>query len=101
MTLPEELSRLAEVTFYELHGRLSTWTNLWERYVRQGAHCRSLYRKSDEFFSLYRMNPIASLAAALVYSVAGFKKTKRFIALLLPFHFTFKMTAWFYGFTKG
>lgn len=90
-----------KVAFYETHGRLSTWTNLWKRYVSQGIHCRSLYRKSNQFFSLYRMNPIASLVAAFAYSVWGYQKTKRAIVFLLPFHFTFKMTAWFYGFTIG
>jgi glycosyltransferase involved in cell wall biosynthesis len=88
-----------QAMFYETHGRLSTWRSLWKRYVNQGAHSRRLYQKSNQFFSLYRMNPIASSIAALTYAVWGFQKTKRLIAFLLPFHFTFKMTAWFYGFT--
>jgi glycosyltransferase involved in cell wall biosynthesis len=90
-----------EAMFYETHGRLSTWKSLWKRYASQGFHCRRLYRKSDQFFSLYRMNPIASMIAALAYAARGYKETKRAVMLLLPFHFTFKMTAWFYGFSKG
>ncbi len=90
-----------DVTFYETHGWLFTWTNLWKRYVNQGINCRSLYRKNNQLFSLYRMNPIASFVAALAYSVRGYRTTRRLAVILLPFHFTFKMMAWFYGFTIG
>jgi glycosyltransferase involved in cell wall biosynthesis len=88
-------------TFYETHGQLFTWKDLWKRYVNQGVHCRCLHRKSNEFFSFYRMNPIASLVAAFTYAVLGYETTKLKVAFLLPSHFTFKMTAWFYGFSKG
>lgn len=39
-----------EVTFYETHGWLSTWGNLWKRYANQGFNCRSLYRKNSKLF---------------------------------------------------
>jgi glycosyltransferase involved in cell wall biosynthesis len=90
-----------EAVFYETHGRLSTWGNLWKRYAIQGLNCRSLYRKNNKLFSLYRMNPIASFIAALYYSILGYQTTKRLTVILLPFHFSFKMTAWLYGFTVG
>ena len=86
--------------FFESHGQLFTWKKLWKRYVHQGIHLRKLYGKNNQFFSLYRMNPIYSLLAAIAYSVLGYKKTKMIVVLLLPFHFTFKMTGWFYGFSK-
>ena len=85
--------------FFESHGQLFTWKKLWNRYVNQGIHLRKLYGKNHQFFSLYRMNPIASLLASIAYSVLGYKKTKMNVVLLLPVHFTFKMTAWFYGFS--
>ena len=51
--------------FFESHGQLFTWKKLWKRYVHQGIHLRKLYGKNNQFFSLYRMNPIASLLAAI------------------------------------
>lgn len=86
--------------FYECHGSLSTWTNLWGRGVKQGMQSRRLYSKTNGFFSVYRMNPFASLLASLNYTLKGYRFTKMKISFLLPFHFTFKMTAWFYGFTR-
>lgn len=90
-----------EAKFYEKHGNLSTWRDLWKRYATQGIYSRHLYKKSDTFFSLYRMNPFASFVAGLLYVNRGYKLTKLKIVFLLPFHFFFKMTAWFYGFTKN
>jgi len=90
-----------KATFYELNSQLSTWRVLWKRYVNRGIHSRRLYRKAEGFFSLYRMNPFASLISGVLYSIIGYRKTKLKVAFLLPVHFAFKMTAWFYGFSKG
>jgi len=86
--------------FYEMHRSISTWGDLWRRYVNRGFHSRYLYEKNPRFFSLYRMNPISSFFIAVMYAIRGYRKTKLKIALLLPFHFSFKMFAWFYGFSK-
>ena len=86
--------------FYEKHGGFSTWRGLWQRYIAQGRYSRGLYGKTKGFISLYRMNPIASFVAGVRYSIIGYRATRLRIAFLLPFHFVFKMTAWFYGFTK-
>ena len=90
-----------DATFYELNSQLSTWSVLWRRYVNRGIHSRHLYRKAKGFFSLYRMNPFASLISGVLYSIIGYRKTKLKVAFLVPVHFAFKMTAWFYGFSKG
>ena len=86
--------------FYENHGGLSTWKGLWQRYLVQGKYCRRLHSKTNRFISLYRMNPVASFVAGVSYTVIGYRTTRLKIAFLLPFHFVFKMTAWFYGFSK-
>jgi glycosyltransferase involved in cell wall biosynthesis len=90
-----------DAIFYEKHGKLGTWKGLWKRYVTQGIQNRRLYRKTDVFSSLYRMNPIASFIAGFRYAIFGYIITKRKTVFLLPFHFTFKMVAWFCGFNKG
>jgi lipocalin len=47
------------------------------------------------------MNPVASFVAGSAYAVMGYRKTKMKVVFFLPFHFTFKMTAWFYGFSRS
>jgi glycosyltransferase involved in cell wall biosynthesis len=92
--------RRGDAVFYEKHGKLGTWRNLWNRYVNQGIHGRRLYQKTDFFASVYRMNPFASFAVSFRYAVFGYMITRRKDAFLLPIHFTYKMLAWFYGFGK-
>jgi len=86
--------------FYEKHGCLASWQMLWQRYVARGVHSRSLYMKTNQLFSLYKINPLASFLVSLVCTIQGYKLTKSKIVFLLPVHFTFKMMGWFYGFTK-
>jgi glycosyltransferase involved in cell wall biosynthesis len=90
-----------EGVFYEKHGNLTTWMNLLKRSVSQGVQSRRLYRKTDQFYSLLKMNPLASALAGVLYAVQGYKVTRRKVVLLLPPHFCIKMLAWFYGFCKG
>lgn len=90
-----------EGVFYESHGKLSSWASLLKRSVKQGAQSRRLYRKTNKFYSLPRINPFASSIAGVLYAVHGYKITRRKIVFLLPPHFSMKMTAWFYGFCKG
>jgi glycosyltransferase involved in cell wall biosynthesis len=85
----------------ETHGELSSWTALWKKNFNRGIHCRQFQNETNTFFSLYRMNPLASLVAGFRRAFLGYIATKKKIAFLLPLHFTFKMTAWFYGFTKS
>jgi GT2 family glycosyltransferase len=84
--------------FYESHSELNTVGQLWKRYVHNGYHGRIFYTKT-KFISLFRFNPISSFIGGLLSSFAAFRVLNRKIALLLPFHFFFKMTAWFYGFS--
>jgi glycosyltransferase involved in cell wall biosynthesis len=89
-----------EALFYERHMKFGTWRTLWNRYVKGGSSGRRLYRQTNEFSSFYRINPISSLIASFRYTILGYMLTKRRDAFLLPFHFNFKMLAWFYGFSK-
>lgn len=88
-----------EAKFYEAHGQLSTWKTLWKRYFNHGIECREISNKQSSFFSIYRMNPFASFVAGLHYAVFGYKMTRLKVAIIVPFHYTLKMTAWFCGFT--
>lgn len=86
---------------HETHGGLSSWTALWKKHFNRGIHSRQFQNETSTFFSIYRMNPLASLVASLRLALIGYIVTKQKIAFLLPLHFTFKMTAWFCGFTKN
>jgi len=90
-----------EGVFYEKHGHLSSWVSLLKRSVNQGVQSRLLYTRTNKFYSLSRMNPFASMVASVFYAVNGYKVTGRKIVFLLPPHFSLKMLAWFYGFTKS
>jgi len=87
--------------FYETHGCLASWRTLWKRYADRGVHSRDLYLKTKGLFSLYKINPLASFVVSLICTVQGYRLTRSKLVLLLPVHFTFKMTAWFYGFTQA
>ena len=85
--------------FYEI--RVEGWGELWRKYIRYGYGNHDLYMKNREIFSLYRMNPLASLVAGIIYAFKAYKLTKCKSLILLPFHFFLKMTAWWVGFTKA
>jgi glycosyltransferase involved in cell wall biosynthesis len=88
--------------FYERHGAPSTLTDLLRREFNYGIHCRRLYRKTGRFISLSTMNPFASMIAGVLYALHGYRLTRRAVVLfLLPPHFSIKMLAWFYGFSRG
>jgi glycosyltransferase involved in cell wall biosynthesis len=90
----------ADGLFFEMHGKMSSWKALWKRYVNHGIHNRRLYQKTNAHFTIFRMSPVASLFAGIRYAILSFEITGKKISFIIPVHFTFKMTAWFYGFTK-
>jgi glycosyltransferase involved in cell wall biosynthesis len=87
--------------FYEAHGQLATWKTLWKRYYNLGLQNRQVGRKTESLISIYRINPFASFVAGLIYAILGYKITKLKVAIIVPLHYTLKMTAWFYGFMKA
>lgn len=85
--------------FYEK--RVKTYKSLWKKYFWYGYGSHNLYRKNRDIFTLYKMNPIAGFTAGALYAPDAYRLTRDKRVLLLPFHFTFKMVAWFFGFTKA
>lgn len=47
------------------------------------------------------MSPVAGFIAGIIYGFEAYRLTKRKSLVLLPFHFTLKLTAWLFGFTKA
>jgi glycosyltransferase involved in cell wall biosynthesis len=95
------LIRMNNTPFYELHGGLSTFQDLWKKYLWYGYGGHKIYLRNRELFSLFRMSPLTGLLAGLLYSLAAYKRLRDKKVFLLPVHFGFKMTAWMLGFIKG
>ncbi len=85
--------------FYER--RVKSWRDLWRKYLWYGYGNYYLYRKNRRIFSLARMNPAAGFLAGCLYAAESYRLTHKKAVFLLPFHFAFKMFAWFLGFSKG
>jgi glycosyltransferase involved in cell wall biosynthesis len=87
--------------FYELHGGMSTFLDLWKKYVWYGYGCQKIHRRNRGAFSIPRMSPIAGIATGVLYSLLAYKLLHQKTVFLLPIHFGLKMTAWMFGFMKG
>ena len=87
--------------FSESHENLATFSNLWKRNISRGKTSSLVYKKNTVFFSLYRMNTIASFVAGIRFAILGYLITKKKVAFLLPFFYAYKNTAWFVGFTRA
>ena len=93
--------RLNEAKFYELHGGLSSFKDLWKKYSWYGYGAEKIYRENRKLFSFPRMTPIAGIITGLFLSLIGYRLIRKKIVFLLPLHYGIKMTAWSYGFMKG
>lgn len=87
--------------FSESHEGLETFGNLWKRNINRGKTSSIVCHKNTIFFSLYRMNTLASFVAGIRFAILGYLITKRRVAFLLPFFYAYKNTAWFVGFTRA
>ncbi len=86
---------------FELHGGLSKPRDLWKKYFWYGYGCQRTHRQTGEAFSVPRNTPIAGLVAGVVYSFPAYRLLRKKQVFLLPMHFSFKLTAWMFGFIKG
>jgi glycosyltransferase involved in cell wall biosynthesis len=92
--------RLNDAKFYELHGGLSNFNDLWKKYCWYGYGAAKIYSKNRNVFSFPRMTPVAGIITGLFYSLMGYRLTAKKIVFLLPIHYGIKMTAWSFGFMK-
>jgi len=93
------LYRATPALFYER--RRKTWEDLWKEGFWHGYGGHYVLCKDKGMFALYKMNPLAGFLAGAWYSNIAYKVTRRKIVFLLPLQYTFKRTAWFFGFIKG
>ena len=93
--------QLNNAYFYELHGGMATFKDLWRKYLWYGYGGQKIYQQNRTLFSFPRMSPLAGLLAGVVYSLAAYRLLRDKKVFLLPVHYGFKMTAWMLGFIKG
>lgn len=86
---------------YELHGGLSTPSDLWKKYFWYGYGCQRSFQQIRGAFSLPRMSPIAGLVSGILYAFPAYRFLHQKQVFLLPLHYGFKQTAWTLGFIKG
>lgn len=89
----------AEYLDYERHG--ITWKTLWRRYWRRGYDTHYFLHKHPGLIRHYKMFPPAAFLAGLLHAHKLFKLTGKKVVFLLPFQYSYKMTAWYIGFIKG
>jgi biofilm PGA synthesis N-glycosyltransferase PgaC len=90
------LIKKVHAIFYERHRQ--TWMALWDEYYWWGEGMSDVLRRHPNLIDLYKMLPLAGFLTGVIYSVKAYKIIKKKVVFLLPFHFTFKFTAWCLGF---
>lgn len=93
------LYRATSASFYER--RRKTWKALWDEGFWHGYGGDYIIRKNSDIMSFYKMSPLAGFLAGIWYSTIAYKVMRRKSVFLLPIQYTFKRTAWFFGFVKG
>lgn len=78
-----------------------SYRQLWHTYVKRGYDMYYFSQKHKGMVKLHRLLPIAGFFAGLKYSLNLLKFLRRKSLFLLPFHQTFKSTAWDWGFLKA
>ena len=93
------LTTNAKFLDYERHGL--TWKNLWSRYWLRGYYTHYFLHKNRGLLKHYRMFPPAAFLLGLLHAHKLFKLTHEKKVFLSPFQYAFKMTAWYFGFTRS
>ena len=84
---------------YERHAL--TWKSLWSRYWRRGYFTHYFLHKNRGLLKHYRMLPPMAFLTGFLHTSTLFKLTREKKVFLLPFQYVFKMSAWYFGFTRS
>jgi glycosyltransferase involved in cell wall biosynthesis len=93
--------KVNEAKFFELHGGMTNFKDLWKKYQWYGQGCQVIYCRDRRLFSLPRMSPPAGFLAGLFYSLVAYKLFRQKKVFLLPIHYCFKLSAWMMGFLQS
>jgi glycosyltransferase involved in cell wall biosynthesis len=95
------LIKYNEAEFYEFHGGLKSFRDLWKKYLWYGYGCHRIFCRDRRIFSLPRMSIMAGFATGFFYSLIAYKVFHQKVVFLLPVHYSLKLTAWMFGFMKA
>lgn len=90
--------KINDGVFYEFHNGMSTIVDLLRKYYLYGYSSYQLYIKNKNAFSLFRMTPLPSFLFGILIASKAYKLFYKKYFFLLPFHFSFKMIGWIFGF---
>jgi glycosyltransferase involved in cell wall biosynthesis len=75
-----------------------SWVSLWKQYVWYGQGGHYVFHKNRNAINLWKMTPVAGFLAGCLRCPGAYLLLHRFSMFLLPFHYTYKRTAWLFGF---
>ena len=78
-----------------------SWSSLWDQYVWYGRGGHFIFHKNSNSLSLWKMTPVAGFLAGLLRFPQAYLLAKKKAVVLLPFHYTYKRIAWFFGFISA
>ncbi|HGE70495.1 TPA: glycosyltransferase [Candidatus Poribacteria bacterium] len=90
---------ISDAVFY--HRFRKTWKSLWQQYFWYGYGIHYVNAKHKGIIKLWKYLPIISFFAGLKNFLSTIKLTKQKIAILLPFQYTFKYSAWLIGYIRS
>lgn len=78
-----------------------SWISLWNQYLWHGYGLHYVFHKNSGIEKLYELLPNVAFLSGLMLLPIAYRTIRRKVVFLLPFHFVFKMTAWWIGYIKG
>lgn len=93
--------KLGETEQFFIESTRNSWISLWNQYFWYGYGGHFIFHKDVSMLTLWKMTPPAGFVSGVVRCLGAYRLTHRAIVFFLPFHYTFKRIAWFFGFLKG
>jgi glycosyltransferase involved in cell wall biosynthesis len=78
-----------------------SWLSLWTQYVWYGRGSHFVFHKDSGGISLWKMMPMAGFLAGVLRTPKAYLLIHKKTVFLLPFHYTYKRTAWLFGFISA
>ncbi|MEM3503301.1 MAG: glycosyltransferase [Nitrososphaeria archaeon] len=77
------------------------WNSLWKEYFWWGYSSHFIFHKHTNLINPYRFLPPVAFLSGIRLGIKAYSMTRDISCILMPFHYTWKRTAWTYGFIKA
>ena len=78
-----------------------SWSSLWNQYFWWGRGGHFVFHKNKNAISLWKMTPIGGFFAGVLRTPKSYLLVRKKFVFLLPIHYTYKRTAWLFGFLRA